>query len=468
MELNDRIVCSPWTRITCLETSPDVNPTDVTFLSLLHACSHVKLINKGQELLKTMQNVHGIEPKTVHYAMIATLNAMIEVNPDKVPLVKMLFGYEMFVVSLRSNCRRFKRWDAQSRGVFSSHGWLGTGSFRPPRGSSLYRRIQSRHLSSSSSMADLKSTFLNVYSTLKSDLLHDPSFEFTDASRLWVEKMLDYNVPGGKLNRGLSVVDSFKLLKEGEDLTEEEVFLSCALGWCIEWTCHLRRLLLTLSSSLPSSRSSALVMSEKGGKGFKSSLKSSYGSGKDDNATKSKKTRKVQFDPQGPRESKYTFLQESDDQIQGSSAKGGKGSKGRKSALSKESQPLELKTDKELPENAKCLMDCEAFEILQGIKEQMAVLSEDPSVKLPVSFDRGLEYVKYGRCYMNPQSVRQILEPLKKHGVSESEMCVIANVCPESIDEVFAFLPSMKGRKDKITEPLEEALMKLSKLKRSA
>ena len=49
--------------------------------------------------------------------------------------------------------------------------------------------------------------------------------------------MLDYNVPGGKLNRGLSVVDSFKLLKEGEDLNEEEVFLSCALGWCIEWVC---------------------------------------------------------------------------------------------------------------------------------------------------------------------------------------------------------------------------------------
>ncbi|KAH0869389.1 hypothetical protein HID58_076411 [Brassica napus] len=82
---------------------------------------------------------------------------------------------------------------------------------------------------------DLKSTFLNVYSTLKSELLHDPSFEFTDESRLWVERMLDYNVPGGKLNRGLSVVDSFKLLKEGKDLTEEEIFLSCALGWCIEW-----------------------------------------------------------------------------------------------------------------------------------------------------------------------------------------------------------------------------------------
>ncbi|KAG7536110.1 Isoprenoid synthase domain superfamily [Arabidopsis suecica] len=99
-------------------------------------------------------------------------------------------------------------------------------------GVSIYRR---RLQSSSSMEADLKSTFLNVYSVLKSDLLHDPSFEFTDESRLWVERMLDYNVRGGKLNRGLSVVDSFKLLKEGKDLTEQEVFLSCALGWCIEW-----------------------------------------------------------------------------------------------------------------------------------------------------------------------------------------------------------------------------------------
>ncbi|KAF8100781.1 hypothetical protein N665_0217s0008 [Sinapis alba] len=123
-------------------------------------------------------------------------------------------------------------------------------------------------------------------------------------------------------------------------------------------------------------------MMEKGGKRFKSSLKSSYGSDKDDNSTKSKKTRKFQWE----------------------------GTNARKISLSKESQPLELKTDKELPENAKYLMDREDFEVLQGIKEQMAVLSEDPSLKLVVSFDSGLEYVKDGRCYMNHQSVRQILE----------------------------------------------------------
>ncbi|KAK4386770.1 C2 and GRAM domain-containing protein [Sesamum angolense] len=64
------------------------------------------------------------------------------------------------------------------------------------------------------STSDLRTAFLRVYSVLKSDLLNDPAFEWTDASRQWVDRMLDYNVPGGKFNRGLSVVDSYKLLKK--------------------------------------------------------------------------------------------------------------------------------------------------------------------------------------------------------------------------------------------------------------
>ncbi|KAK6133143.1 hypothetical protein DH2020_033182 [Rehmannia glutinosa] len=83
--------------------------------------------------------------------------------------------------------------------------------------------------------SDLRSVFLGVYSVLKSELLNDLAFEWTDDSRQWVDRMLDYNVPGGKLNRGLSVIDSYKLLKEGNDLIEDEVFLASALGWCIEW-----------------------------------------------------------------------------------------------------------------------------------------------------------------------------------------------------------------------------------------
>lgn len=84
-------------------------------------------------------------------------------------------------------------------------------------------------------MNDLRSKFLEVYSVLKSELLKDPGFEFTDDSRQWVEKMLDYNVPGGKLNRGLSVIDSYSLLNDGKELTSDEIFKTSALGWCIEW-----------------------------------------------------------------------------------------------------------------------------------------------------------------------------------------------------------------------------------------
>lgn len=78
--------------------------------------------------------------------------------------------------------------------------------------------------------------FLEVYQKLKSQLLEDSdAFTYTEESRMWVEKMLDHNVPGGKLNRGLSVVDSLKHLKAGEELTEDEKFLASVLGWCIEW-----------------------------------------------------------------------------------------------------------------------------------------------------------------------------------------------------------------------------------------
>ncbi len=40
----------------------------------------------------------------------------------------------------------------------------------------------------------------------------------------------------GKLNRGISVIDSLSLLKGGdEELSDEDVIRACALGWCIEW-----------------------------------------------------------------------------------------------------------------------------------------------------------------------------------------------------------------------------------------
>ncbi|PON90328.1 RNA polymerase II, Rpb [Trema orientale] len=213
-------------------------------------------------------------------------------------------------------------------------------------------------------------------------------------------------------------------------------------------------------------------MSEKGGKGFslpqkkgrKPSLKSTNGKeaplkGKDDTPAKLKKGRKVQFDAGiaedksnfsskygGKNDTPTTFPKASS----GLSGKGDKTFSSGKSSTPKPPPPLELKIEQELPKDAKCLMDCEAADILQSIQERMVLLSKDPTVKIPASFDRGLQYAKRGSHYTNPRS-----------------MCVIANVCPETADEVFALVPSLKAKKSMVSEPLKDALLELAKLKQT-
>ncbi|CAG61757.1 ERG20 [Nakaseomyces glabratus] len=53
----------------------------------------------------------------------------------------------------------------------------------------------------------------------------------------WYESSLNYNTPGGKLNRGLSVVDTYAILKGYEsvdDMKDDEYKKVALLGWCIE------------------------------------------------------------------------------------------------------------------------------------------------------------------------------------------------------------------------------------------
>ncbi|KAK7337791.1 hypothetical protein VNO77_18378 [Canavalia gladiata] len=48
-------------------------PTDVTFLSLLHACSHAGLVEKGMEFLESMTRDHGLSPRSEHYACVVDM-----------------------------------------------------------------------------------------------------------------------------------------------------------------------------------------------------------------------------------------------------------------------------------------------------------------------------------------------------------------------------------------------------------
>lgn len=50
-----------------------VKPTNVTFLSLLHGCSHVGSARKGLEILNSMSSQYGIHPRVEHYACVVDM-----------------------------------------------------------------------------------------------------------------------------------------------------------------------------------------------------------------------------------------------------------------------------------------------------------------------------------------------------------------------------------------------------------
>ncbi|XP_012271868.1 farnesyl pyrophosphate synthase [Orussus abietinus] len=57
--------------------------------------------------------------------------------------------------------------------------------------------------------------------------------DIPDATK-WMAKVLQYNTPGGKKHRGLSLVYAYRKLAPAEELTEENVRLARILGWCTE------------------------------------------------------------------------------------------------------------------------------------------------------------------------------------------------------------------------------------------
>ncbi|KAM5545641.1 hypothetical protein V8D89_000679 [Ganoderma adspersum] len=88
-------------------------------------------------------------------------------------------------------------------------------------------------------MADAKAQkrqkFEGAYSRLREELLdHLRQEGMPDDVVNWFQRNIDYNVPGGKLNRGMSVVDSVEILK-GRKLNDDEYFKAALLGWCVEF-----------------------------------------------------------------------------------------------------------------------------------------------------------------------------------------------------------------------------------------
>ncbi|XP_018055299.1 PREDICTED: farnesyl pyrophosphate synthase-like [Atta colombica] len=56
---------------------------------------------------------------------------------------------------------------------------------------------------------------------------------FSDVAK-WMEKVLQYNVPGGKKIRALTLICAYKILAPNDQLIEENIRLARILAWCLE------------------------------------------------------------------------------------------------------------------------------------------------------------------------------------------------------------------------------------------
>ncbi|KAJ9686056.1 hypothetical protein PVL29_015100 [Vitis rotundifolia] len=93
---------------------------------------------------------------------------------------------------------------------------------------------------------------------------------------------------------------------------------------------------------------------------------------------------------------------------------------------------------------AKCLMNCEVAVILEHKYEQLQQMSDDPLNQVSQVFEKSLQYVKRFSRYKNPDAVRQVREILSRYQLAEFELCVLGNLCPETVEEAIAMVPSIK------------------------
>ncbi|KAL9673353.1 hypothetical protein QQ045_029609 [Rhodiola kirilowii] len=98
-----------------------------------------------------------------------------------------------------------------------------------------------------------------------------------------------------------------------------------------------------------------------------------------------------------------------------------------------EENAAELKIGEEFLK-AKCLMNCEVALILEHKYEQLQQTSDDPMNQVSQVFEKSLQYVKRFSRYKNPDAVRQVREILNRYQLAEIELCVLGNLCPETLE----------------------------------
>ncbi|KAJ1724382.1 Farnesyl pyrophosphate synthetase [Coemansia erecta] len=85
-------------------------------------------------------------------------------------------------------------------------------------------------------MSTSRQEFIDFFPQLTADIISElPKFGATDEMIKRIKEMIEYNVLGGKMNRGLSVVDTVKIVRGESTLPSDINEKAMVLGWAVEW-----------------------------------------------------------------------------------------------------------------------------------------------------------------------------------------------------------------------------------------
>lgn len=80
--------------------------------------------------------------------------------------------------------------------------------------------------------------FKNYFTIFNEILLKEIVNLYPDLSKSsldHIKRMTEYNVPHGKLNRGMMVIEAYYEFRADEQISHDELMKASCLGWCIEW-----------------------------------------------------------------------------------------------------------------------------------------------------------------------------------------------------------------------------------------
>ncbi|KAL0369468.1 UNVERIFIED_CONTAM: DNA-directed RNA polymerase II subunit [Sesamum angustifolium] len=112
---------------------------------------------------------------------------------------------------------------------------------------------------------------------------------------------------------------------------------------------------------------------------------------------------------------------------------------------------------------AKCLMNCEVALILEHKYEQLQQMADDPMNQMSQVFEKSLQYVKRFSRYR----ILMLSDKFESFFCFEPKLCVLGNLCPETVEEAIAMVPSIKTRgRAHDDEAIEKMLNDLSLIKK--